>query len=61
VPLKIHAVMQEPVEDDDGNWFIIVKAEDGGDLDEVLVFGDPDEDLYPIVRHCKSKIEPLEF
>lgn len=59
--MNIHSVILEPTEDDDGNWFIIVKAEDGDELDDVLIYGDPDEDLFPIVRHCKSQIEPWRF
>ncbi len=55
----IHRVIHEPQQDDDGDWFIVAQCEDDGQLYDDAVYSLDPDDLYEIVRHCKSKIEPF--
>lgn len=58
--LLIHEVTKEPTQDIEGDWYIIVRAEVDGDMEDTCIYSEEDN-LYTIVRHCKSHMEPYEM
>lgn len=56
--LLIHKVISGPHWDDEDNVLLIALVEDNGSLFEDAIYCQDEEELWSIVHHCSTKIEP---
>ena len=58
--IKIHRILHGPEFDHDLEaWFLIVDTEKEGDMYEMSMYFDTEDDSMKMVNHFKTSIEPL--